>query len=77
MNVIKTLLSEEGVVTAFATVGIIMYLANLAAKYLTGGRIHGSAIAIVTGIARVSTPVGASPMVITASAMFPCSADFC
>jgi malonate transporter MadM subunit len=50
MNVIKTLLSEEGVVTAFATVGIIMYLANLAAKYLTGGRIHGSAIAIVTGI---------------------------
>lgn len=50
MNLIKNLLSEEGVVTAFATVGIIMYLGHLASKYLTGGRIHGSAIAVVTGI---------------------------
>ena len=37
-------------VTAFATVGIIMFLSNLAAKYFTGGRIHGSAIAVVSGI---------------------------
>ena len=50
MSFISSVLSEEGVVTAFATVGIIMYLSNLAAKYLTGGRIHGSAIAVVSGI---------------------------
>jgi malonate transporter MadM subunit len=50
MNIFTNLLAEEGVVTAFATVGIIMYLANLASKYLTAGRIHGSAIAVVSGI---------------------------
>ena len=50
MNILENLLSEEGLVTAFATVGIIMYLSNLASKYLTGGRIHGSAIAVVSGI---------------------------
>ncbi len=50
MNIVTNLLAEEGVVTAFATVGIIIYLANLASKYLTAGRIHGSAIAVVTGI---------------------------
>jgi malonate transporter MadM subunit len=50
MNFLGTLLSEEGIVTAFATVGIIMFLSSLAAKYLTAGRIHGSAIAVVSGI---------------------------
>jgi malonate transporter MadM subunit len=50
MSLIEALLAKEGIVTAFATVGVIMYLSSLAAKYLTGGRIHGSAIAIVTGI---------------------------
>src|SRR6185312_3964507 len=50
MSIFTNLPSEEGVVTAFATVGIIMYLSNLASKYFTGGRIHGSAIAVVSGI---------------------------
>lgn len=50
MSFLSSVLSEEGIVTAFAVVGAIMLLSNIASKYLTAGRIHGSAIAIVTGI---------------------------
>lgn len=50
MSLIAATLGKEGIITAFAVVGIIMFLSNVASKYLTGGRIHGSAIAIVSGI---------------------------
>ncbi|MCX7281638.1 MAG: malonate transporter subunit MadM, partial [Alphaproteobacteria bacterium] len=45
------LLTKQGLVTAFALVGAIIYLSHLISKYLTGGRIHGSAIAILAGLA--------------------------
>ena len=41
---------EEGLVAAFAMVGVVMWLSYLASKRLTFGRIHGSAIAIVAGL---------------------------
>jgi len=53
MNIIDTLsgvLAENGLVTAFAFVGIVIWLSYLVSNKLTGGRIHGSAIAILAGL---------------------------
>ena len=44
------ILSSNALITAFALVGLLMLGCNLAARYLTGGRIHGSAIAIAAGL---------------------------
>lgn len=41
----------NGLITAFAAVGLLMLVCNLISKYLTAGRIHGSAIAIAAGLA--------------------------
>lgn len=41
---------EQSLVAAFAVVGTLILVSNLAAKHLTGGRVHGSAIAIVRGL---------------------------
>jgi malonate transporter MadM subunit len=46
----KTML-HNGLVCAFAVVGLIMYVSMLLSRYLTFGRVHGSAIAIVIGLA--------------------------
>ncbi|WP_437879469.1 malonate transporter subunit MadM [Pseudomonas sp. LRF_L74] len=43
-------LAQNGLVTAFAVVGGIMWLSVLLSKHLTFGRVHGSAIAIVIGL---------------------------
>ena len=51
MSFLIDLLTKQGLVTAFALVGAIIYLSHLISKYLTGGRIHGSAIAILAGLA--------------------------
>ena len=51
MSFLVDLLTKQGLVTAFALVGVIIYLSHLISKYLTGGRIHGSAIAILAGLA--------------------------
>jgi malonate transporter MadM subunit len=40
----------DGLVTAFAFVGLVMWVSAALSKYLTLGRIHGSAIAIVIGL---------------------------
>lgn len=50
MSFFNALLTKEGIITAFALVGALMFLSNLLSKYLTRGRIHGSAIAIIAGI---------------------------
>ena len=50
MNFLVDLLTKQGLVTAFAVVGAIIFLSHLVSKYLTGGRIHGSAIAILAGL---------------------------
>jgi malonate transporter MadM subunit len=43
-------LIKNGLVTAFALVGIIMLLSYYLSNKLTRGRLHGSAIAIMTGL---------------------------
>jgi len=50
MSFLQTLLSKEGIVTAFALVGLVMVLSHLVSRHLTAGRVHGSAIAILAGI---------------------------
>lgn len=54
MSVLDTLsdvLIDNGLITAFAFVGVVIWLSYLVSNKLTGGRIHGSAIAILTGLA--------------------------
>lgn len=53
MSVLQTLggvLAGNGLVTAFAFVGLLTWLSYLASDRLTRGRIHGSAIAILVGL---------------------------
>ena len=49
-EVFQRLFAEHGQVTAFAAVGVIMFVSYALSKYLTFGRIHGSAIAIILGL---------------------------
>jgi len=51
MDAIAKLLEANALLTAFAAVGIVMWTAHVVAKHLTFGRIHGSAIAILLGLA--------------------------
>ena len=41
---------EQSLVAAFAVVGALILASNYAARHLTNGRVHGSAIAIVLGL---------------------------
>jgi malonate transporter MadM subunit len=53
MTVVETLSSvlvENGLITAFAFVGVVVWLSYLLSNTLTAGRIHGSAIAILAGL---------------------------
>ncbi|HJV27334.1 MAG TPA: malonate transporter subunit MadM [Aromatoleum sp.] len=50
MEMIEHALRENSLVMAFAFVGIIMWLSVHLSRYLTFGRVHGSAIAIVIGL---------------------------
>ncbi|MCA3230970.1 MAG: malonate transporter subunit MadM, partial [Cupriavidus sp.] len=43
-------LLHNGLVTAFATVGIVMWVSSQISKRLTKGRLHASAIAIMIGL---------------------------
>lgn len=43
-------LISNGLVTAFAFVGVVMWISVVLSKRLTFGRVHGSAIAIVIGL---------------------------
>jgi malonate transporter MadM subunit len=54
MAVFQTLadvLVRNGLVTAFAFVGLVVWISYLVSDRLTGGRVHGSAIAILFGLA--------------------------
>jgi malonate transporter MadM subunit len=51
METLSTVVSANGLITAFAVVGITVWLSYTLSKYLTAGRIHGSAIAIILGLA--------------------------
>src|SRR6266700_8055204 len=50
MDVFSHIFIANGLLVAFAAVGLIMWASHVASKYLTFGRIHGSAIAIVIGL---------------------------
>jgi malonate transporter MadM subunit len=50
MEMIEHALRENPLVTAFAFVGLIMWISVHLSKYLTLGRVHGSAIAIAIGL---------------------------
>lgn len=46
----RSTLSANGLITAFAVVGILMWIAYFLSNRLTAGRLHGSAIAIAFGL---------------------------
>lgn len=50
LDLLAEVLVRNGLVAAFAFVGVTMWLSYAASGKLTGGRIHGSAIAILVGL---------------------------
>ena len=50
IDLLRNALEHNGLITAFAVVGAVMWVSVLLSKYLTFGRVHGSAIAIVIGL---------------------------
>ncbi|HKJ03174.1 MAG TPA: malonate transporter subunit MadM [Longimicrobiales bacterium] len=50
LDTLADVLVKNGLVTAFAFVGIVVWLSYLVSNKLTAGRIHGSAIAILAGL---------------------------
>ena len=51
LEILQKAAAQNGLVTAFAVVGVVMLLSMQLSKRLTMGRVHGSAIAIVIGLA--------------------------
>jgi malonate transporter MadM subunit len=51
LEILQRAAAQNGLVTAFAVVGVVMLLSIQVSKRLTMGRVHGSAIAIVIGLA--------------------------
>lgn len=51
MEALAKLLNTNGLLVAFAVVGLMMWVSYFISKRLTFGRIHGSAIAILIGLA--------------------------
>ena len=51
LDILQRAAAQNGLVTAFAVVGVVMLLSVQLSKRLTMGRVHGSAIAIVIGLA--------------------------
>jgi malonate transporter MadM subunit len=50
MNVLDGVLTKNGLLTAFALIGVTMLVSYWASEKLTRGRLHGSAIAILLGL---------------------------
>ena len=50
MDLINAVLTKYSLITAFAVIGATVWLSYVVSEKLTRGRIHGSAIAIVTGL---------------------------
>ncbi|UXN03230.1 malonate transporter subunit MadM [Bartonella sp. HY406] len=51
VEMIMSVLQHNALITAFAFIGIVMWISAMLSKYLTFGRVHGSAIAIIIGLA--------------------------
>ena len=50
IELIKSLTAEYSLITAFAVIGLLVWLSYLLSGVLTRGRLHGSAIAIILGL---------------------------
>ncbi|GJD75013.1 malonate transporter subunit MadM [Methylobacterium goesingense] len=50
LHMIEHVFVEQNLVAAFAVVGALMLVSKVASRWLTAGRVHGSAIAIVLGL---------------------------
>jgi len=50
LEILQKAAAQNGLVTAFAVVGLVMLVSMQISKHLTMGRVHGSAIAIVIGL---------------------------
>lgn len=50
MEMISNVLIKNGLLFAFVIVGAVMWLSYYASHHLTGGRLHGSAVAIIVGL---------------------------
>jgi malonate transporter MadM subunit len=50
LELLSDVLIENGLVTAFLFVGVVVWLSYFVSGRLTGGRLHGSAVAILTGL---------------------------
>lgn len=50
LEMLDKMLNKNGLVAAFAMVGVVMWLSVLLSRKLTFGRVHGSAIAIFIGL---------------------------
>jgi len=51
LHIIEHVLVEQSLVAAFAVIGAVMWLSLILSRRLTAGRVHGSALAIVLGLA--------------------------
>ncbi|GAB3457082.1 malonate transporter subunit MadM [Insolitispirillum peregrinum] len=51
LHMIEKAISENQLIGAFAVVGLIVWVSNLLSRYLTKGRVHGSAFAVLGGLA--------------------------
>jgi malonate transporter MadM subunit len=51
LEIFQKAVNQNGLVTAFAMIGIIVLLSGVISRKLTFGRVHGSAIAIMIGLA--------------------------
>ena len=50
IEILQKAAAQNGLVTAFAVVGLVMLVSMQISRHLTMGRVHGSAIAIVIGL---------------------------
>jgi malonate transporter MadM subunit len=50
LDMLLSIFKSNGLVTAFAVIGIVMYISYQISGKLTKGRVHGSAIAIIFGL---------------------------
>jgi malonate transporter MadM subunit len=51
MHVLEKLVGANGLIVGFLFVGAVVIVSNLIAKHLTNNRVHGSAIAVLLGLA--------------------------
>jgi len=50
LNLLATVLIRNGLITAFLFVGVVVWVSYFISGRLTGGRLHGSALAILCGL---------------------------